>query len=762
MLDQLTEREQTILERMSSGLSDQQIADELFLSLHTVKWYNRQIYSKLGVSSRTQAIASARNLHLSRHDDLPLPPVSRHNLPAPTTPFIGRAQELADIRQLLDSVRLLTLTGTGGTGKTRLALRVASDVQKDFTDGVYFVDLAPLFAPTLVPNAIATVLDVAQSVSQPLLESLKHRLRHRKLLLVLDNFEHLLPGAPLVSELLAAAPDLKVLVTSREPLHLYGEHEYIVPPLELPDPEMMDLHRLAACESTALFMQQARAVRADFELTADNALDIAQICVRLDGLPLAIELAAARIKFLTPRLLLTRLSSRLNTLTGGAQDLPARQQTLRSTIEWSYNLLDAGEKQLFVCLAVFQGGCSLEAIAAVCGDRLPLDVFDGLESLVNKNLVRQVESPGGEPRFMMLETLHEYAWECIRAGNEAETLRRRHAAFFVELAERAEPELRRSHQMEWFRLLEIEHENLRTALRWSLDEGDKTFGARIAGALCLFWYAYGYHLEGRHWIQQLLEHLDAVDSRYRAKLLFAAGHIIVLYDLEGAKSYFARSLHLARESGDPVATAWALILLGYSMMFDVEAALATTEEGLALFRDLDHRPGIAQALNIVGEITRATGDDERARRAYEECLVIAQETGEKRRIRFLLDNLSFLAQHAGDYSYAQELNDQSLRIALEMNNRLDIADVLAGRAGILGLTGHPEQAARLFGVWQATLESLGAVFQPSNKAEYDRAIAAVRAQLDNATFEAAWLTGRAMSLEEAVALTLEQGFGSAI
>lgn len=759
--DGLSKRAVEILRLLAGGMSDREIAQRLVMTINTVKWYNRQIYSILGVGSRTQAIARARELQLLDDDTATAPSFQialrapNHNLPVETTRFIGRKHEIEVVKRLLSTAHLLTLVGPPGTGKTRLALQIAWQMAETFRDGVYFVSLAPISDPALVTNSIASAVGVNEAPNQPLLETLKHVLRQSHMLLVLDNFEHLLSAATQVSELLAATPRLKVLATSREPLHLYGEQEYAVPPLELPDPEHLAPQALADCESIALFMQQARTVRSDFELTAENALDVAKICVRLEGLPLAIELAAARIRLLTPQTLLARLISRLDTLTGGAHDLPVRQQTLHNTIAWSYNLLNEGEKILFARLAVFQGGSSLEAIEAVCGENLPMNVFDALESLVNKSLIQQKELPGGESRFIMLETLHEYAWDRLRAGGEAQTMHRRHAEYFVQLAERAEPELRQAQQWYWFRQLEADYENLRAVLNRSRDDTDQTLGVRLAGALCLFWFACGYHTEGRQWTQQLLDQLDDVPTMYLPKLLISAGHMAWLYDLEMAKHYFDRSLQISRELGDRVNTAWSLIFLGYAMMSDMEAALAVTEEGLSLFRELNHKPGIAQALNIIGEIATFRGDDVRARHAYEECLLVSQETGETRRIRFMFGNLTFLAQHAGDYERAREWADRGLRLALEMNNKLDIADSLAGFAGVIGMTGQPEHAARLLGAWEATLERMGATLQPADIPEHDRNITAVRAQLTPQMFAAAWAQGRAMSLEQAVASTLD-------
>jgi predicted ATPase/DNA-binding CsgD family transcriptional regulator len=760
----LSKRAVEILGLLAEGMSDREIAERLVMTIGTVKWYNRQVYRALGVGSRTQAIAQARQWRLLNTDagadsapPLAFPTVHRasaHNLPVESTRFIGRIREKVAIKRLLESAHLLTLVGPPGTGKTRLALQVAWELAGTFQEGAYFVSLAPINDPALVLNAIASAIGVTDAPGRSLIVTLKHALRESPMLLVLDNFEHVLAAAPYISELLSAAPRLKVLATSREPLHLYGEQEYAVPPLEVPDlddQQYLDLQALAACEATALFIQQARAVRADFELVAENAVDIAEICMRLDGLPLAIELAAARIKLLTPRTLLARLNHPISTLTGGAHDLPARQQTLRNTITWSYNLLTASEKVLFTRLAIFHGGCSLEAIEAVCGDDRQMDVLAQLSRLVDKSLIQQKGAPDGEPRFIMLGTIREYARERLAESGEEAALSLRHAEYFAELAERAEPDLRRAPQWHWFRLLEMEHENLRAVLTWSIDEGDRTLGVRLAGALCLFWFARGHHAEGWQWTHRLLNELDTVPARHHAKLLLTAGLLAWLYDLDAAKHYCDLALPISRELGNQVNTAWALAFKGYAMMRETAKAVAVAEEGLALFRALRYQPGIAQSLNIIGEIARLARDDERARRAYEECLIVSQETGETRRIRFMFSNLSCLARHAGDYERARALAAQGLRIAIEMDNNLDIADGLAELAGVLGGMGRLEQAARLLGTWEAALERMGAVPQPVAKAEHDRTIAAVRAQLDPPTFAAAWATGRATALQRAVA-----------
>lgn len=759
--DLLNEREKEILQRLSTGLSDQQIADELFLSLHTIKWYNRQIYSKLGVRSRTQAIAHVKDLNaLDNSEVMPTRTVSRYTLPAQTALFVGRKHEIAEVQQLLRASRLLTLTGTGGTGKTQLALRVASEVAETFADGTCFVDLAPLSDHAQVGNAIAAALDVLEQPTEPLLDTLKRVLAQRDLLLLIDNFEHVIRAAQLVSALLAASSRLKVLVTSREPLCLAGEQEYVVPPLSLPIAEVASVQSLTESEAGLLFVRRAQMVLPRFQLDEITAPVIGQICIHLDGLPLAIELAAVRCKLFTPQALLRRLEetrdrSLLRLLTGNSRDVPPRQRTLRDSIEWSYNLLDADEKLLLARLAVFRGGRSLEAIESICGEGLVIDVLEGLASLVNKNLVQQKEMPGGELRFIMLEMVQEYTRERLKMGGEEEIMRRRHAQYFVELAERAEPEFRLAQGDYWSGLLDLDLENIRSVLEWSLSGGEVEMGIRLAGSLCLFWYGKGYHIEGRRWTQQLLARLDEVPLAYHPRFLFSAGHVAFLRDLDAGKYLFRRSLETARVLGDRLQEAWALALLGYTMLRERSAALPLVEKSLTLFDELNHLPGIAQALNIIGEIARFNGDDERARHAYEQCLEVCRQTGETRRIVFVYQNLAFIALHNGEAERARDLARRGLQLARSMSSRLELAKALATLAGAIGASGQPEQAASLFGASARALEGLGAFHQLNDQREIDNIIAAVHAQLDEATFQSAWDEGRELVLEQAVTRVLD-------
>jgi predicted ATPase/DNA-binding CsgD family transcriptional regulator len=760
----LNEREQEIVVRLSAGLSDQQIADELFLSLNTIKWYNRQIYSKLGVKNRTQAIAHMKDLvspYGASSGPISPQPSASYILPAQNPLFIGRVREIAEVKQLLAPSRLLTLTGPGGTGKTQLALHVAAELTNIFADGVYFVDLAPLSHHALVANTIARTLGILENPSEPLKDTLKRGLVQRELLLLIDNFEHVIEEAPLLSELLSATSRLRILVTSREPLHLAGEQEYQVPPLSLPTSEAISASDLIASEAGLLFVRRAQMTLPHFEVSETTAPVIGQICIRLDGLPLAIELAAARSKLFSPSALLEWLAGRaenapLRLLAGVSRDGPPRQRTLRDSIEWSYNLLAEDEKLLLVRMAVFRGGCSLEAIEHVCCEGLSLDVLDGLASLVDKNLVQQKEGSSTEPRFIMLEMVYEYVRERLAASSEEATVKLRYAEYFVELAERAEPQLRLAGYDHWARRFESDLENLHAVLEWSLNCEHVMLGVRLAAALCLFWYGNGYHVEGYHWTLRFLARLDSVPLAYHPRFLLSAGHMAFLRDLDAGRNLFLRMLDSARDLGDRQQIAWALAFLGYTMLGEAQAAIPIVEQSLALFRELNYQPGIAQALNIIGEIARYSGDDDRARTAYEECLSVSKQTGETRRIIYMCQNLTFIALHEGNAERARDVGRQGLHLTLTMNNKLEQAKTLAILAGAIGQLGQAQRATRLLGASESALERFGAFHQLNDKPEIDHIIAAVRAQLNQATFQDAWAEGRALSLEQVVAQALDE------
>ncbi len=685
--------------------------------------------------------------------------LSGPNLPTTLSPFIGRGREVDEAKRLLRASRLLTLTGAGGTGKTRLALQVAAEAGVDFSEGVYFIDLAPLATHTLVANAIAGALGVFENPAEPLPNTLKRALAGRTLLLVIDNFEHVIAAAPLVSELLSATADVKALVTSRESLRLAGEQEYWVQPLSLPQANASSVQSLKDSEAVALFVQRVQLLQPGFVLDDSNAAAVARICTRLDGLPLALELAAARCKLLAPQALADQLAatgggSPLATLSGGSRDAPQRHRTLRDTMTWSHNLLGEEEQRLFARLAVFRGGCSLEAAEAVCGEGLALPALDGLTSLVDKSLVQQITTPAGDARFVLLETIHEFAREKLEASGEAESLRGRHAGYFVALAERAEPDLRRARFVEWSQRFEREGENLRAVLDWSLGTGDATQGVRLAGALAMFWYSRGYHVEGLRWTRRLLERLDEAPYEFQARFLIGAGRVAFLVDLDTARRLFARALEISRELGDRLQEAWALTFLGFVTTEDPIAAMEMATTSLTMFRGLDHQPGVAQALNIVGELARLRGDDAHAKAAYEECLEVSQQTGEALRVSYSYINLAYLAQHEGDHERVKDLLRRALPQSIDPGGPRDIAVYLSTYAGSAAACNQPWLAARLLGAAEATLARMGAFHQPGDRPEVERIIAAVRAQLGPDSFHTAWMEGQSLTPEEAVAYTL--------
>jgi predicted ATPase/class 3 adenylate cyclase len=618
--------------------------------------------------------------------------------PLKATPFVGREREVAGVREMLrpEHVRLLTLTGPGGIGKTRLALQAAADLLEEFPDGVFFVPLAAITDPALVIPTIAQTLQVREAGGTPLLDVLKEHLQDKHLLLVLDNFEQVLEAAAPVADLLAAAPQLKVLATSRASLRLSIEQQYPVPPLSLPPTDagqLPSLERLTQYESVALFISRARAANPTFEVNSQNAPAVAEICVRLDGLPLAIELAAARTRLLSPQAILDRLESRLKLLTGGARDLPARQQTLRNAIEWSYELLTAEERVLFRRLAVFAGGRSLEAIEAVCnaqGD-LQIDLLDSVESLVDKSLLGQEEGSGGEPRFVMLETLQEFAREKLQESAELEALEKQHALYFVGFAEQVEPELIGPQQAAWLERLEEDHDNLRAALRWvgetnNPDPDAAETGLRLAGALWRFWYVRGHYTEGRRQLGSILALVDASDqSKIQnpkskiAKALHGAG---VLAQVQGdyavARSMYEKGLALRRELGDKQGIASLLNNLGLLAYHqgDYASARSLQEEGLAMARELGERWGIASSLNNLGNVAFQQGDYAAARSLGEESLALKRELGDKQGVANTLTNLGLLAFEQGDYPAARSMYEESLALCRELGNKWSIAMAL--------------------------------------------------------------------------------------
>jgi predicted ATPase/DNA-binding XRE family transcriptional regulator len=646
------------------------------------------------------------------------------SLPAWPTRLIGREPVLATVRERLldDDVRLLTLTGAPGIGKTRLGAQIVQELTSVFADGVCFVGLAPLRDPDRLPAMIAQALGI-HAADQSFQASLKTYLRDKQLLLLLDNFEHLLDAAPLVGELLAAAPRLKILVTSRARLQLYGEHEFPIPPLALPDladlPAANDL--LRCYPSVALFVARARAARPDFMLTEANAPIIADICVRLDGLPLAIELAAARSKLLTPAALLDRLTNRLDLLTGGARDLPARQRTLRDMIDWSYDLLPADEQLLLRRLGIFFGGCTIAAVAAVFEDvlltnsehgsqqgrsaqlvQLVPPLLERVAALVDQSLLRQLIGVANEPRYLLLETIREYALDRLTVADEIDAVQQQHAAYFLRFAEEAEPQLHGPEQAEWLDRLEQDHDNLRAALAWLFASQQSGLGLRLAGALAEFWSVRGHFSEGRSWLERFLAEAEG-QPLVRAKALYSAG--VLAYrqgDFALAQSHYVDSIELSQEQGDKNGIARGYLGLGEWAISQEDSVVASTqiEKGLTLYRELGDKQGIARAFGDLAAIAQCRGAFTAARGFVERSLELYRGLHDTGRIAWMLYRLGIVAYHQRDSVLERTSYEESLSLWETLGDQRGMAFVLNN----LGLTALSEQAYRQAqSHWEASL-----------------------------------------------------------
>ena len=645
----------------------------------------------------------------------------RSNLPTPLTSFVGREKEVAAIRTLLGrpTVRLLTLTGAPGIGKTRLASEVAASLTDQFEDGVFFVELAALADPQQVLPGVARTLDLREQGGVSLVELLLEYARDKRMLLVLDNFEQVLDAGPNLVKLAESSPWLKVLVTSREALHVRGERRFGVPPLELPATPhgaYFDSLLLSTNPAVRLFVERAQHVQSDFDITAENAEDVATVCLGLDGLPLAIELAAARTNLLSPKQMREALAGRLDLATKGARDLPPRHHTLRAAIEWSYDLLSEEERTLFRRLAVFSGGGTFAAAQAICEAQRgrahetgKADVLEALASLIDKSLVKQEDSTRGEPRFTMLETIHEYAREKLEESGKASELERQRAWYFMHLAEKAEPYLRSKEQAAWLTQLEEEHANIRAALQWAKEAGTEEAraletGARIAGAIWRFWQTRGYFSEGRMQLEAFLALLpklsrttttatnsqSAAPAPLRAKLLNALGALAYWQgDYATSRSAHEAALALARDLGDKEKMAFSLNNLGNVAwdQGDYLPARALYEESLTLRRELGDKGSVASSLHNLGNAAAFQGDYRAARTLYEESLIIQRELGDKWGIAWSLHALGGAAASEGDYRTARSLYEESLSVSTEIGEKTGIARALDG----LGHLAYSEQ-----------------------------------------------------------------------
>jgi predicted ATPase/DNA-binding XRE family transcriptional regulator len=732
----------------------------------------------------------------------------RTNLPASPTSLIGRGQELARLAEYLSDpgIRLVTLIGPPGIGKTRLSMEVARVALSTFPDGVFFVALAPLDDPKLVALTVVQTLGFEEMGQTSPMERLKDGIGNKHLLLALDNLEHIIEGAaPLIADLLLACSRLKILTTSREALRVPGEWLYPVPALNFPTTtELQSIHQeeISQFAALTLFAERARAVRPDFKLSAENIKSVASICIQLDGLPLAIELIAARIRLMSPQGLVDRLSDQLTLHTDGMRAVSARQKTLHNAVAWSYDLLTDEEQELFARLSIFVGGFTLYAAESIfSGMSTRKTIADLMASLVDKSLLQRTFDARGEPKFTMLVTIQQFAREHLRRlGDETET-QNWHLAHFVDFAERADQEMHGPDQFEWLDRLEVEHDNLRAAWDFAI-ENDIELASRLASALLEFWSMRGNPSEGRAWLAKLLERTNQwAQTAKRAYLLVGAGQLAYIQqDSASARRQLEEALLIARGIGDKKKIAFALLWLGRTAhdLRDDQAAHLCIEECLKIYQELNDQWGIAmamfhlsimdadqghyteaeeqsmkslfkfqqlgdkhragQVLNTLGELSRLRGNYQRAGKLYQEAIEIFREQRSRHPMAIPFFNLAWVSLHGGDDRKAWALFEESLELCNEYGIKVPMLHILSGFASVLGMTGKPEQAARLFGAVESLVESIGMAgrMNPSDQKEFDDYVAIVRAQLDDASFAAAWAEGRAMTMEQAIAYALER------
>lgn len=749
MSEVLTKRERDILALISDGLSDREIAKKLHLSFDTVRWYDKQIYHKLGVRNRVHAVSHAYQsglLDQQSHSGSILT-----NLPAQVTSFIGRVQAVNDIMQLLNITRLLTITGAGGVGKTRLSLHIAHKLRHKFRHGVFFVELAALTKPDQVPKAIAKAMNIGEISTEPQLTTVIRALKNRESLVIVDNFEHVIQARHMITTLLKQTVHLTLIVTSRKRLHITGEHEYLVPPLSLADKDAEPQH-IRETEAVKLFVQRSQMVNFDFEPHDNNILLIADICRRLDGLPLAIELAAAHSKILSPGEVLERLERPLDILTDGHHDLPLRQQTLRNTIEWSYQLLTEKDRAILCRLAVFRNGFTLRAAQMICNTPDSETTLKRLSTFVNANLLYMFNDQLNQIRFAMLETIYVYVKEQLDASREAETIYERMVAYCVNLTEQAEIEFRMNKQLMWFMRVNIELDNIRFALEWAQTHDHFVHAMRMIAALRDFWFYEGFHAEGQQWLQTVQPYVDQAVPELHTRLLMVEG-LLAYGRQHDAEPFLKEALNICSNLDDQRCIAWALTFWGFSVEGKPQLynkGVEATESGLEIFHQLEELPGIAWALNVLGNLKRLQGEYTDASQYYEECIEVCRQTGEQRRIAMVLGNLGIIAEQTGQYDRAMSLLHESIELAIKIEFRYTIPAKLSLMAGVFARKQHYHKATQLLSASLAINESMGLVAQANTQIEIDRYISDLRDNLSAQEFDSCWKQGQNMPLEVAI------------
>lgn len=694
-----------------------------------------------------------------------------NNLPAQLTTFIGRERELLEVKRLVQSSRLVTLTGPGGTGKTRLSLQVAAELLERFADGVWLVELATLSDPTLVAVTVAATLGARETPDRPIEDALLDYLRSKQLLLLLDNCEHLVGAcAQLAERLLHSAPQLRILASSREALAITGETTFGVPSLSTPEffgKRLSGPHlaaRMAEFEAVRLFVERGAAAHPGFALTDENARTIARICWRLDGIPLAIELAAARVKMLTLSEILRRLDDRFHLLTGGGRTALPRQQTLTALIDWSYDLLSEKERALLRRLSVFGRGRTLQAVEEVCsGDGIePWEILDLLQQLIDKSLVSAEPTEAGDSRYFLLESVWDYARAKLTATEEGSAVRTRHLEYFLRLAEEAEPKLFGREQGEWIERLAVDHGNLRLALEWGAESAPaRERGLRLAGALSRYWEVRNYLKEGREHFAALLSPTDPPSrAEVRAKALGAAGRLAWCQDDNTtSREYYRQAIALHQELGQAREAAFLGVFLGFAEWSNGEPATARPlfEAGVALGRKLGDQRLLGAGLSGLGTIFNSEGDHSRARALKEESLAIFRQIGDKWTIGLVSWSLSRAATAQRDFEAAQARLTECAAIAEELGNEWSIAYLLEGFGEIALAEAQAIRAARLYGAASVLRERLGLIVTPAERPEYEGALARMQTILPREAFATEWATGRALSIDEALCLATRGG-----